>query len=971
MTDTILSFIELQFPVSRVSKESYKERKAGNSQTLTGLGKWWGRKPLILVRAALLGLLMPAGTDPEKDREIFLKILSMDDTGLWKRKHKALPIQVVYENLTPGERKKYFENSVQNKKTVLKQAITKQEKQELQKIAFFKLSYDEKLAYCIRPEEIEITDQSQWEIINEHLGTHASNLQELIQELGKKRFGHIPVVGDCFCGGGSVPFEAARMGCEIYASDLNPIAMLLTWACVNINGSDNGKVEQFKAFQEKIFHLADQQIKEWKTEINEKGWRAESYLYCNETICPECGYRVPLAPSWVIGTGAESVALLKKNISQGFDIAIKSWAEKEEIKQAQESATIQKGGLVCSNCKMLTPVTALRKDKKNEQGTVEYGLRKWDLSDFVPDPGDVFQERLYCIRYEEEYKDKNGKIQVRRHNTAPDNEDLEREKKVITILQERLGRWQEKGYIPIIRIEQGYNTSQIIRERGWKYWRHLFNPRQLLIIGLLMELIDKEAKTKEQKVIGLLGVNKCCNWNSKLSQWMSYRKTGGGAQTFSNQALNTLFNYNTRTVRSLETSWFFNIHNYPVKIKNTLEARDARNIDKKSDIWITDPPYADAINYHELSEFFLAWDKKMLTEIFPEWQADSRRALAVRGKGESFNNSMIEIYRNMADHMPDNGMQVVMFTHQDVRIWAELTIILWSAGLQVTGAWNIATETEASGLKQGNYIKGTVLLVLRKQYSDETAYLDELYPEVEEEVRNQIESMRDIDDTDEPNFSDADYLLAAYAASLKILTSYRKIEDIDVSYELSKTRNNKEVSPVEQIIGEAVKIAHDCLIPKGFDSFMWKTLVPEERFYIKGLDLEKNGVSKIGAYQELARGFGVREYKEMLANSRANQARLKTATEYAMKGLSDKNRFGSSLVRNVLAALCQTITKEDTAKGRHWLQNEAQDYWRQRNTIIEILDYISTFEHIENMRHWRQESKFAKMLRELIKNDGV
>ena len=46
---TSLSFMEVQFPVSKISKESYKERKAGQSQTLTGLGKWWGRKPLILL----------------------------------------------------------------------------------------------------------------------------------------------------------------------------------------------------------------------------------------------------------------------------------------------------------------------------------------------------------------------------------------------------------------------------------------------------------------------------------------------------------------------------------------------------------------------------------------------------------------------------------------------------------------------------------------------------------------------------------------------------------------------------------------------------------------------------------------------------------------------------------------------------------------------------------------------------------
>ena len=79
----------MQFPVSKVSKESYKERKANLGQTLTGLGKWWGRKPLILVRATLLGVLMPVSDNPVRDREIFLKILTMDDEGLYLRKSKT------------------------------------------------------------------------------------------------------------------------------------------------------------------------------------------------------------------------------------------------------------------------------------------------------------------------------------------------------------------------------------------------------------------------------------------------------------------------------------------------------------------------------------------------------------------------------------------------------------------------------------------------------------------------------------------------------------------------------------------------------------------------------------------------------------------------------------------------------------------------------------------------------------------
>jgi adenine-specific DNA methylase len=89
------TFIETQFPIARLSAESYKERKANNGQTLTRLGKWWGRKPLILVRASILGMLMPASSDAKKDREIFLKILTMDDEGTWDRearaKSKAVP----------------------------------------------------------------------------------------------------------------------------------------------------------------------------------------------------------------------------------------------------------------------------------------------------------------------------------------------------------------------------------------------------------------------------------------------------------------------------------------------------------------------------------------------------------------------------------------------------------------------------------------------------------------------------------------------------------------------------------------------------------------------------------------------------------------------------------------------------------------------------------------------------------------
>ena len=332
----MLSFIEKQFPVSKVSKESYKERKANNGQTLTGLGKWWGRKPLVLVRATILGCLMPSSDNPKKDMDIFLKIMSMDDKGLELRKSKSFTAKEMYElaikdkklRLKVGE---WFD--IDGEKIKMASGVNKKEVE----LAVFKtLGYDEKISKCIRPEQLSNLDEHTWNEINHHLGTSASNLQELIEQLSIKRYGRNVIVGDCFSGGGSIPFEAARMGCDTYASDLNPIAGLLTWANIHICGASEEELEQIKRFQKEVFDKVDQEITELGIEHNEKGDRAVSYLYCVEADCPECGVKVPLSPSWVIGKGTKTIAILEQN-GNNFDIKVKMGASSSEMKEADQS----------------------------------------------------------------------------------------------------------------------------------------------------------------------------------------------------------------------------------------------------------------------------------------------------------------------------------------------------------------------------------------------------------------------------------------------------------------------------------------------------------------------------------------------------------------------------------------------------------------------------------------------------------
>ncbi|MCX7411764.1 MAG: DUF1156 domain-containing protein [Planctomycetales bacterium] len=290
-----LSFIETQFPVSKMSVESYAERRANQSQTITGLGKWWGRKPLVLCRATILGLLLPATDNPPKDRDVFLRLMTMDDDGMLRRKSVNMTAKDLFSRLPPGDRARYFEPGSNDEKAKLKRGLSQDDKNELQRRVFQSLSHDERLEYCDRPEQIDGPSPASWVIINSHLGTRASSLPELVAELGERRFGHVLRVGDSFCGGGSIPFEAARIGCNAYGSDLNPVAALLTWASLNIIGGGEQVAAEVQQTLRKVFDAVDSQLTEWGIEHRQpdlktgRRWRADAYLYCTETTCPECG----------------------------------------------------------------------------------------------------------------------------------------------------------------------------------------------------------------------------------------------------------------------------------------------------------------------------------------------------------------------------------------------------------------------------------------------------------------------------------------------------------------------------------------------------------------------------------------------------------------------------------------------------------------------------------------------------------
>ncbi len=442
----------------------------------------------------------------------------------------------------------------------------------------------------------------------------------------------------------------------------------------------------------------------------------------------------------------------------------------------------------------------------------------------------------------------------------------------------------------------------------------------------------------------------------------------------------------------LDTAWpaISNIETGPV-FAGQVEPVDSRDIQQPSDVWITDPPYADAVNYHELGDFFLAWYDKQLARAFPEWNPDARAELAVRGDGEDFRRSMVEIYQNLARHMPDNGLQMVQFTHQDPGVWADLGMILWAAGLKATAAWTVATEYEAVGVKKGNYVQGTVCLVLRKRVSNEPGFLDEVYPFVEDEVHRQIASMQALDEGGEPNFNDADYQLAAYAAALKVLTQFGTLDGRDVEHEVFAVRSKTQKSDFQTVIERALEIACDKLIPRGLDA-SWRDLSLVERYYLRSLDIESRGERRKGMYEELARGFGVTDVKPLLKSDKANGTSILTPTGFGASTLAPvgggdatgalparKGRgtagaphpFAASPLRQLLFAIRETTAADNSPEpGRQYLRDTfGQSYWGRRERFIGLLEWLAALGNAAGMHEWGRDSEAARFLAGRLRND--
>jgi putative DNA methylase len=431
------------------------------------------------------------------------------------------------------------------------------------------------------------------------------------------RFGHRPRLADTFCGSGQIPFEAARLGCDVYASDLNPVACMLTWEAFHIVGSAPEQRAAQEKEQREVAGKVLAEIDRLGIETNGSGWRAKAFLYCVEVRCPQSGWMVPLIPSRILSHGKQAIVeLIPMEAQKRYEIRVRSGVSFEEL-AAAATGTLRSDGRgqapylfhTVNSHEYRTKISTLRGDFRTADGITGNNLRLWEKADFKPRPDDVFQERLYAIHW---MKQKGKGKQFDYKFTEVGKADAERERIVEAFVEKHFAEWQTNGWIPDARIEPGDKTDEPIRTRGWTHWHHLFSARHLMLLGLLR----KEASHGEM----LLRLSRILDYTSKLCQWTSSKagssrpgeggRTGGAsdnpAHVFYNQALNTFYNYGCRASFPLLQLFAAELPNSGRIGNHKVTCCSASHLTSDSDFFLTDPPYGDAVNYEEILEFFIA-----------------------------------------------------------------------------------------------------------------------------------------------------------------------------------------------------------------------------------------------------------------------------------------------------------------------------------------------------------------------------
>jgi putative DNA methylase len=294
---------------------------------------------------------------------------------------------------------------------------------------------------------------------------------------------------------------------------------------------------------------------------------------------------------------------------------------------------------------------------------------------------------------------------------------------------------------------------------------------------------------------------------------------------------------------------------------------------------------------------------------------------------------------------------------------------------EACAAARIGRTTLYEAIKNGDLVAAKYGRKTLIRVDEANARRMEIEAEIEEAVAAQLARLTALDDSwhersnAETLYTDGDLTLAAYAAALQVVTAYSTIDRQPLDRDLYRKLGKNERTVMRDLVDYAAQVANGLLVPEGFPRDMWRDLSPSERFYVRMLDMEAKGATKVADFQNFAKSFAFADYTSLMGSTTANAASLAGAAD--LKGrMLDGDGFAKTQLRQVLFAIWKTLDgrERDPKRGVTILKTEyTADYWQRRQKLIGLAEYIAA----KTKATRPEESSAAHELAEALKLDRV
>ncbi|HID21614.1 MAG TPA: DUF1156 domain-containing protein, partial [Planctomycetaceae bacterium] len=782
--------IEVALPVREISAESVRDKSLRHGHIST-LHLWWARRPLAASRAVVFASLVPDPDDPRCPAEF--------QAAVERQLKTHVPAELKYYRRgrkTHRDEDPYrpYEGVPDTLRNRLLMFIAKWSPES-------RAFESGKRNKAPGPKEL-LDDRSlvKWETSDPE-NPQGREVLRIARELVKiAHGGKTPTVLDPFAGGGAIPLEAGRLGCQAIANDYNPVAYLILRATCEFpqkyGGPGARKVREehlgmVSETERQVPNVLVHDVEKWAHWILKRarqkighlypaakdGRPVVGYLWARTAPCsnPSCRGEIPLLRSLLVCNKNEKKVALTMEVDKTQKTVRFGIAEGKAIKTT-DGTKRARGSAICPYC---------------EQPTTEAELRR---------AGQAGQmgERMVAVIVE----GKGGK-----DYRPVEKADLEAFKQAAAMDVERPRE---------LILSEVTSSDKHVSHRGqfttymygMKTWGSLFNPRQLVAMQTFVECLREAlehmraeiADEAYRKAVGIylgLWVIRNAGRMSTVGRW---NVNGEKMETpFDGARLPMKWDYPEANPFSDVTGGFANQLDWISHVINHESDQGTAGIVLRGDgaaiacdggtahVVVTDPPYFDEAAYADLSDFFYVWLKRSLGSVVPEAlstpqtpKANEATALKHRFGGDGgdadrhFRTKLGQVFAEAKRICRDDGLMTVIFAHQETEAWVALVDALFSAGLTIDATWPIEMELKnrMRGLNSAA-LETSITVTCRPRITGSAASFRDVRKQIERVVQEAVKRFWSY------GFRGADLIVACYGPAVGAFGKYERVEKAD------------------------------------------------------------------------------------------------------------------------------------------------------------------------------------------------